>query len=722
MNQFKIKYFQLISSLFITLFFTSSSAIAKDGYHLWLQYETIQDKQVRDYYTQQITTINVIGDSPILATVRTELSRGISGLLGAAYCQQANEKGIYAGILGVSKLIDAAITSDEKQQLKAEGFLLKKQNSRIIITAKDDKGVLYGAFRLLQLLQQHEPLDGLHLLDNPKMKVRVLNHWDNLDGTVERGYAGFSIWNWHQLPTYIDQRYIDYARVNASIGINGTVVTNVNANSLVFRNDYIEKAAALADVFRPYGIKLYLTARFSSPMELGKLETADPLDPKVQQWWKEKVHEIYTKIPDFGGFVVKANSEGQPGPREYGRTHAEGANMLADALAPHGGIVMWRAFVYSNEEPEDRFKQAYNEFVPLDGKFRKNVLIQVKNGPIDFQPREPIHPLFGAMPKTPLMMEFQITKEYLGQGTHTVGLSKMYEEVLQTDTYVKGEGSTVAKVIDGSLHGNELTGIAGVANIGTARNWTGNLFGQADWYAFGRLAWNPHLKSETIFEEWAANTFGHHAKVMEVTKKMLATSHETCVRYMTPLGLHHIMAADHHYGPGPWVSKMSRADWTSVYYHKADEKGVGFDRTKSGSDALSQYHPTFQEKYADMATCPPEFLLWFHHVPWDYQMPSGHPLWKELCYQYHQGAKEVTALKKDWESLKLFIDAERFNQVKMHLTIQEKEAKWWRDACLSYFQSFSKQPIPASLEQPQFNLKQYQAIDYPYSPGIRPRW
>ena len=298
----------------------------------------------------------------------------------------------------------------------------------------------------------------------------------------------------------------------------------------------------------------------------------------------------------------------------------------------------------------------------------------------------------------------------------------MYEEVLQTDTYVKGKGSTVAKVIDGSLHGNELTGIAGVANIGTTRNWTGNLFAQADWYAFGRLAWNPYLDSETIFEEWIKMTFGHHTKVMEVAKKMLATSHETCVRYMTPLGLHHIMAAGHHYGPGPWVSKMSRADWTSVYYHKADEKGVGFDRTKSGSDALSQYHPSFQEKFADMATCPSEFLLWFHHVPWDYPMKSGRSLWKELCYQYHQGAKEVTALKKDWESLRLFIDEGRFNQVKMHLNIQVKEAKWWRDACLSYFQSFSKQSIPVDLEQPQFDLKHYQAVHYPYSPGIRPRW
>lgn len=708
-----------------TILTTLQGLHAEDGYRLWLRFDLIADEAQRNTYREQFPGIMLDGDGPILETAVRELSQGLSGMLGApieAVTPTAENKGILLGLIGQSSLIDAAVPTSDVDQLQAEGFLLLQRGEQIIIAAKDANGVLYGAFRLLRLLQERQPLTGLHLLENPRIKLRLLNHWDNLDRTVERGYAGFSIWNWHQLPEYIDPRYRDYARANASIGINGTVVTNVNANSLIFRSDYLEKAAALANVFRPYGIKLYLTARFSSPMELGGLETADPLAPEVQQWWKDKVSEIYELIPDFGGFLVKANSEGQPGPQQYDRNHADGANMLADALAPHGGVVMWRAFVYSDEEPVDRAKQAYNEFVPLDGKFRDNVLIQVKNGPIDFQPREPIHPLFGAMPNTPLMMEFQITKEYLGQGTHLVGLAKMYEEVLQTDTHVKGAGSTVAKVIDGSLEGHELTGIAGVSNIGTARNWTGNLFGQADWYAYGRLAWDPHLKADHIFEEWATMTFTDHPKASSVITNMLATSHETCVRYMTPLGLHHIMGAGHHYGPGPWVSRMPRADWTSVYYHKADEEGLGFDRTESGSDALEQYHPDLAAQYADMDKISLKFLLWFHHVPWDHVLSTGHTLWDELCYQYHQGASAVTQMKKDWQSIQEHIDEERFRHVSMHLDIQEKEAKWWRDACLRYFQSFSKKEIPAELEQPAHDLEYYESLRYPYAPGIRPRW
>lgn len=697
----------------------------EDGYRLWLRFDPIADPAVRKAYWEGLQQVVIDGESPVLRTAGKELVDGLSGLLGRSVPlsdKAENKPGVMAGVLGQSKLVDQLISEQEAREIAPEGFLLVRKENQVVIAGRDDRGVLYGAFRLLQLLQRHESLDDLYVRDNPRVKLRMLNHWDNLDRTVERGYAGFSIWNWHQLPEYIDRRYTDYARANASIGINGTVVTNVNANALIFRPDYLEKVAALADVFRPYGIRIYLTARFSSPMELGGLETADPLDPAVQQWWKGKAEEIYELIPDFGGFLVKANSEGQPGPQNYDRSHADGANMLADALAPHGGVVMWRAFVYSNEEPEDRAKQAYNEFVPLDGQFRKNVLIQVKNGPIDFQPREPIHPLFGAMPQTPLMMEFQITKEYLGQGTHLVGLSKMYEEVLQTDTYVKGKGSTVGKVIDGSLHGHELTGMAGVANIGTARNWTGNLFGQADWYAFGRLAWDPILKSETIFEEWAEMTFTQEPEAVKKIVQLLARSHEICVRYMTPLGLHHIMAAGHHYGPGPWVSRMSRADWTSVYYHRADEEGLGFDRTATGSDALSRYHPDFQRQFADMDSCPPEFLLWFHHVPWDHELSTGRTLWEELCRQYYRGAREVSQLKEQWYSIREHIDGERFRQVAMHLDIQEKEAKWWRDACLTYFQTFSKMEVPADLEQPEHGLEYYRSLRYPYAPGIRPRW
>lgn len=698
---------------------------AEDGYRLWLRYDKIENEELRRAYLRSLSQIFVDGGEAILRTAAAELSAGLEALLGqpVPILEEPGGAGTaIAGILGRSPAIDPLVSEEDARKVASEGYLLTNRRGSLVIAARDARGVLYGAFHLLRLLQLRQPLGNLHLIENPKVKLRVLNHWDNLDRTVERGYAGFSIWNWHELPEYIDQRYIDYARANASIGINGAVVANVNANALVFRPDYLEKAAALADVFRPYGIRLYLTARFSSPIELGGLPTADPLNPDVQKWWKDKVEEIYRLIPDFGGFLVKANSEGQPGPQDYGRNHAEGANMLADALAPHGGAVMWRAFVYSEEEPEDRAKQAYNEFVPLDGQFRENVLIQVKNGPIDFQPREPVHPLFGAMPKTPLMMEFQVTKEYLGQGTHLVGLAEMYEEALQTDTYARGKGSTVARVIDGSLHGYQLTGMAGVSNIGTARNWTGHLFGQADWYAFGRLAWDPYLHAGAIFREWAELTFTHQPEALGAIQDMLSSSYEACVNYMTPLGLHHIMAAGHHYGPGPWVSNMPRADWTSVYYHRADEQGLGFNRTKSGSNALEQYPPRFQARYADRDKCPHKFLLWFHHVPWGHILSTGRTLWEELCLRYHQGAAEASRLREQWESISGYIDEERFRQVSMHLKIQEKEARWWRDACLSYFQTFSKMEIPPNLEKPKHSLEYYQSLTFPYAPGIRPRW
>lgn len=705
-------------------------SIANDGYRLWLQFDPIENENLRITYEEQLGTLFVAGDGLVLNTAAEELRSGLRAMLGPTAQKDVSswqDASLVIGVLGQSAILDELVPSEKAKQLvHSDGYLLfstKHQNKHYtILTANSERGVLYGAFHVLQLLQKRESLQELQIINNPKIQHRILNHWDNLDRTVERGYAGFSIWNWHQLPEYLDVRYTDYARANASIGINGTVVTNVNANALIFRADYLEKAAALAEVFRAYGIQLYLTARFSAPIELGGLETADPLNPEVQQWWKDKTREIYEYIPDFGGFLVKANSEGQPGPQDYNRNHADGANMLADAVAPYGGIVMWRAFVYSSEEPEDRAKQAYNEFVPLDGKFRDNVLIQVKNGPIDFQPREPIHPLFGAMPNTPIMMEFQITKEYLGQGTHLVGLAKMYEEVLQTDTYAQGANSTVARVVDGSLHGHTRTGMAGVANIGTDRNWTGNLFGQADWFAFGRLAWDPVTTAETIFEEWAQLTFQTDEQATAAITNLLAKSYETCVKYMTPLGLHHIMAAGHHYGPGPWVADMPRADWTSVYYHRADEEGLGFDRVASGSDALAQYFPGFQEQYRDPEQCPLTHLLWFHHVAWDEELSSGRTLWDELCHTYFQGAQEVSEIKQSWKSLEGQIDAERFQQVRMHLDIQEKEAQWWRDACLVYFQTFSKRPLPAELDQPQHDLHYYQSLSYPYSPGIRPRW
>ncbi len=715
----------LQSLLLFSLIFVLPRLHAEDGYRLWLRFDQVENQELLQKYREQITHITVLGEGEILNTARMELEAGVEGLIGQEVEMReelAEGPGVVAGMVGQQGAFSQLIKEEERGKLGPEGFLLLTRGEQILLVAADERGLLYGAFHLLRMMQQQEPLDEVSVVENPRLKLRLLNHWDNLDRTVERGYAGFSIFDWHQLPEYRDPRYRDYARANASIGLNGTVVTNVNANALIFRPDYLQKVAALAEEFRPYGLKIYLTARFSAPIEQGGLETADPLQPEVQQWWQEKVAEIYALIPDFGGFLVKANSEGQPGPQNYGRTHADGANMLADALAPFGGVVMWRAFVYSEEEPEDRAKQAYNEFVPLDGQFRDNVLIQVKNGPIDFQPREPIHPLFGAMPETPLVMEFQVTKEYLGQGTHLVGLGQMWEEVLQTDTHVKGEGATVAKVIDGSLQGQSLTGMAGVSNVGTARNWTGNLFGQADWYSLGRLAWNPHLSAEEIGAEWVALTFGQNADVQAVANELLNRSHETCVRYMTPLGLHHIMAAGHHYGPGPWVSQMPRADWTSVYYHKADEDGIGFDRTASGSDAQGQYATDFAEQYADPATCDPKFLLWFHHLSWDHEMPTGRTLWEALCYEYQTGVDEVQAMYDAWESLEGKVDEQRYHSVLMHLEIQLQEARWWKNACLSYFQTFSQQPIPEGVEPPPHDTEYYQSLSFPYSPGIRPRW
>jgi alpha-glucuronidase len=615
--------------------------------------------------------------------------------------------------------LDAAL-----QKVGPEGFVLRsvtvKGEPRTVIAANQDVGVLYGVFRLLKRMQTHASVQGLDVVDAPKVEHRVLNHWDNLDRTVERGYAGFSIWDWWNLPEYKKQRYTDYARANASLGVNGTVLTNVNADATVLQPRYIEKVAALADVFRPYGIQVYLTARFSAPQEIGGLDTSDPLDPEVRQWWQAKVDEIYEEVPDFGGFLVKANSEGQPGPQDYDRSHADGANMLADALAPHDGMVMWRAFVYSNEVPEDRAKQAYNEFTPLDGEFRDNVMIQVKNGPIDFQPREPFHPLFGAMPETPLMMEFQITKEYLGFDTHLVYLGPLFEEVLSADTYAKGEGSTVAKVVDGSLHDYERTGVAGVANIGTSRDWTGSHFNQANWYVFGKLSWDPHADTEPIAKEWIRRTFTNDTTFIEPVTEMMMASRQAVVNYMTPLGLHHLMGADHHYGPAPWidVEDVGRRDWTSVYYHRADTLGIGFDRSTSGSNAVSQYFSPVKKRFDSLETISDKYLLWFHHVSWDYEMDSGRTLWHELVYRYNAGVDTVQWMQEQWTEVDGMIDKQRYAQTETFLDIQEEEAKWWRNACLRYFQTFSQRPIPDQYPKPPHSLEYYKSLEFPYAPGI----
>ena len=703
-----------------------SSLNADDGYKLWLRYNLVKDSSKLDQYRQLIKGWIIEGESSTIKAAKEELEMGLRELM-SSIAFLPNPKGeIINGILIAatyksSSLLKKLGLKNKLKNISSEGYLIlseKIDGKRVtIITANEDIGVLYGVFHFLRLLQTNSDISNLNIESSPKIKLRLLNHWDNLDRTSERNYAGFSIWDWYRLPDYISPQYIDYARANASIGINGAALNNVNANATILTHRYLLKVKALADVFRPYGIRVYLSARFSAPIEIGGLKTADPLDLEVQQWWKDKVKEIYSLIPDFGGFLVKANSEGQPGPQNYGRTHADGTNMLADALKPFGGVVMWRAFVYATI-PEDRIKQAYNEFTPLDGKFRDNVLIQAKNGPLDFQPREPFHPLFGGMPNTNMMMEFQITMEYLGQGTQLVYLAPMWKECLESDTYEKGEGSTVAKVIDGSLENHSLTGIAGVSNIGTDRNWTGHLFGQANWYAFGRLAWNHELTSEQITDEWIRMTFSNDVSIINPIKEIMMQSRENIVNYMTPLGLAHQMGWDHHYGPAPWDSHRGRPEWTPVYYNRADSTGIGFDRTGTGSDAVNQYHKPVADEFASLKTCPDKFLLWFHHVNWNYKMRSGRTLWNELCYHYYEGVDSARSIQKTWNTLKGKIDEEEFNHVRMLLKIQVNEAVWWRNACVLYFQTFSKQLIPAGYEKPDKTLEYYQSLYFPYAPGI----
>ncbi len=714
------------STISLVIFLLLSPLLkAENGYDLWLRYSLLKNSAQVKAYQASATELVFPATSETLKAAKTELQRGFKGLLGSAIAEGKNSSKTGALLVGTPKSLDQLknlIGSDKLKKLGDEGYLIQTLNHNqkkiTAIVANTDIGVLYGVFAYLKLLQTEQNITNLSITDAPATKLRLLNHWDNLDRTVERGYAGFSLWDWHRLPDYIDQRYIDYARANASIGINGTVLTNVNANALILTKEYLEKIAALAKVFRPYGIKVYLTARFSAPIEIGKLKTADPVNAEVKDWWKTKANEIYAAIPDFGGFLVKANSEGQPGPQNYGRNHADGANMLADAVQPHGGIVMWRAFVYDNNVPDDRAKQAYSEFKPLDGQFRSNVMIQVKNGAIDFQPREPFHPMFGAMPKTPLTMEFQITQEYLGFATHLSYLAPMFEETLKSDTYVQGKGSTVAKIIDGSLEKHSLTGMAGVSNIGNDINWTGHPFGQANWYAFGRLAWNPEASSAKIAEEWVKLTFTRDPSFVEQVKSMMLTSREAVVNYMTPLGLHHLMGWSHHYGPGPWIKDKQRADWTSVYYHKADSFGIGFNRTSTGSNALSQYSPEVRKKFENLDTCPEEFLLWFHHVSWDHKMKSGRTLWDELCHKYNKGVNDVENMQRVWNLQQGRIDNQRFEQVRSLLSIQLKEAQWWRDACVLYFQQFSKRPLPAGYPKPAHSLNHYQQLEFPYAPGI----
>lgn len=702
--------------------FCSGVVLGEDGYRLWLRYDLVDNATLLRQYRNSLSSCQIAGSNETLAAAKKELLTGLEGLLGKTpkeipAGELPPEGSLVCGTPRSSSFINGLHLEQKLAAMGSEGFIIlsvsRDGRPVTIITANTDIGVLYGVFQFLRLLQTQQDIGHLDIASAPVNRYRLLDHWDNLNRTIERGYAGFSLWNWHTLPLYLDQRYTDYARANASIGINGSVLNSINANVTMLTRDYIIKAAALAKIFRPYGIRVYFSVRFSAPVEMGGCKTADPLDPKVQAWWKQKVDEIYSYIPDFGGFLVKANSEGQPGPQNYGRTHADGANMLADALAPHGGIVMWRAFVY-NPTSEDRAKQAYEEFKPLDGKFKDNVLIQVKNGPLDFQPREPFSPLFGAVPHTPLMMEFQLTQEYLGFATHLVYLAPLFAECLDADTYANGKGSPVY---------GSITGMAAVANTGNDRNWCGHPFAQANWYAYGRMAWtygkgvqNPPSPGQ-IAEEWIRQTFTNNPVFIDTVKRIMLASRENTVDYMTPLGLNMIMAEGHHYGPGPWVDKASRADWNSTYYHHADTLGIGFDRTVTGSNALEQYAPDVRKQWEDAKTCPSIWLLWFHHVPWNFKMASGRTLWEDLCYTYYAGADAVRRMQQTWTGMQPYIDPERWDQVRMLMEIQVNEAVWWRNACLLYFQTFSRMPIPAGYEQPDHNLAYYEALRFPYAPG-----
>ena len=606
-----------------------------------------------------------------------------------------------------------------------EGFRIDSlPGGGFIVKANAEAGLLYGAMRLKKAMGQtasaaeaaeaarDAKLTGTSV---PAFPIRILNHWDNLDGTIERGYAGSSIWDWENLPpagispqpdtvpqsNAVVSRLREYAKLNAAVGINGAVINNVNASSKILGEDYLRKVATIADELRPYAMKVYLSVNFAAPMQLDRLPTADPLDQAVQKWWKRKADEIYKLIPDFGGFLVKANSEGQPGPCDFGRTHADGANMLARALRRHGGVVMWRAFVYSPGDA-DRAKQAYLEFQPLDGEFDSDVIVQIKNGPIDFQPREPFSPLFGAMPATDQMVEFQITQEYLGHSNHLAYLAPMWEEFFE------------------DVRPETLKGVAGVANIGDSENFTAHPLARANWYAFGRLAWDPSLSSEEIVDEWLPLALDGYRKmpeeVREGLREMMLGSREAVVDYMMPLGLHHIFAFGHHYGPEPWCDVLgARPDWLPSYYHRADSAGIGFDRSPSGSDAVGQYPEPFRSRYADVETCPEELLLWFHHVPWTHRMKSGLTLWEEMGGLYQRGLETVEKMQGQWGAAQPWLDSYIYKDVERRLMTQARDAKWWQDACLLYFASLNGRPWPSAARPPIHTLEELNAIKLPIS-------
>ncbi|HEY5040715.1 MAG TPA: alpha-glucuronidase family glycosyl hydrolase [Verrucomicrobiae bacterium] len=673
----------------------------EDGYKLWLRYAPPGDATKK--YRPLVKQIRVDGMSTTSGIIRDELRSATSAMLGNDVPLNESELVDGAVIVGTAKnsaLIRNLNWASDLNAVGDEGFIIRstrneKNEPVTVIAANTDIGALYGTFHLLRLMQTGQPIDKLDIAERPALQLRLMNHWDNPNGTIERGYAGRSLWQWNDLPGKLSPRYADYARACASLGINGAVINNVNADPRMLSPEWLRKVAALADVWRPYGVRMYLSANFGAPMRLGGLKTADPLNKGVADWWKAKADEIYGLIPDFGGFLVKADSEGQPGPKTYGRSHAEGANVLADALAPHNGNVMWRAFVYDQDVDPDRAKRAYIEFTRLDGQFRPNVVVQVKNGPVDFQPREPFHPLFGGMKQTSVIAEIQATQEYTGHAKHLVYLGTMWTEFLDSDTYAKGGGSTVAKVLAGKIYPGRLTGMVSVTNPGLDTNWCGHHFSQSNWYAFGRLAWNPELSAEKIADEWTRMTFTNDDKIVAVIRDMMMGSRETYVSYTMPLGLNNLIGGDH-YAPQPWNNSAPETDWTATYYHRASTEGIGLDRTKKGDRAVEQYFPPVCDMFDDLASCPEKFLLWFHRCAWDYKTKSGKILWDALCAKYYDGARQAAALQTAWQTLAGEIDPRRHKEVADRLVIQVADSAKWRDQILAYFGGFSKRPIPSS--------------------------
>ncbi|MHC4988294.1 MAG: alpha-glucuronidase family glycosyl hydrolase [Planctomycetota bacterium] len=665
------------------------------GYKAWLMYQTIEDKSLLNEYSQYCREISVAGDNTLLESAVEELKTGIKGMLGERVkVTNSFSKGIVLGTASELSKKNMKLNQESYGELSDEGFSIRSDQPRLIITAKTEQGVLYGVFHLLRLMQTHQRISALNISQSPAIKLRLLNHWDNPGkvprgrSSVERGYAGDSIFKWDKLAEH-EQRYVDYARMLASTGINGSVLNNVNTakNGLqgwkLLTPEYLPKLTYLADLFRRYGIRLYISVNFFSPKIVGGMEDADPSKPDVQKWWNDKAAEIYKAIPDFGGYLVKADSEGEPGPMKYGLNHADGANMLARSLKPHGGIVMWRAFVYGHKKSNpDRAAQAYEIFKPLDGQFDDNALVQIKNGPHDFQVREPVSPLFSAMPQTNQMLELQITQEYTGHSRHVCFLVPQWKTVLDFDTHAKGKGTEVKKVLSGEAFKYTNSGIAGVSNIGDDQNWTGHLLAQANLYGFGRLAWNPDLSTTQIADEWIHQTFGDNEKVIKVIGGILNSSWRTYEDYTMPLGIGFMSNGgrdndESHFRPAPAKRKK---------YHRADQKGVGYDRTQAtGSRFAGQYHPPVCDRYENIETCPEELLLFFHHVPYTYRLKSGKTVIQHIYDSHNDGVLQVEKYLNDWKTLKGLIDNERFEHVSDKLREQIKYAKEWRDSINAYF-------------------------------------